>query len=88
MGRPLERLLVGIQSIGADGARKAVDRQSHDEMGEVITAFDNMIERETINETKLEAARDELELRVEERTAEVARASLLSKASDAVPGLL
>ncbi len=75
VGRPLERLLAGIQSIEAGGARKAVDWQSHDEMGEVITAFNNMIERETINETKLEAARDELELRVEERTTELARAS-------------
>lgn len=75
VGIPLERLLAAIQSIESGSAREPVQWQSRDEMGDLIGAFNKMLTREEKNEADLEAARDELEERVAERTAEVAKTS-------------
>ncbi len=75
VGRPLERLLTSIQAIEDGGARKAVDWDTRDEMGVVIKAFNKMLAREAENEKNLQDARDALEERVDQRTAELARTS-------------
>ncbi|MGI9316242.1 MAG: PAS-domain containing protein, partial [bacterium] len=73
IGVPLERLLDSIKS-SKGGETKAVDWQSHDEMGAVVSAFNDMQRRQETDEKELRSARDHLEQRVEERTQELATA--------------
>ncbi|MEO0486701.1 MAG: response regulator [Pseudomonadota bacterium] len=75
VGRPLERLLVGIQASETDGPREPVDWQTRDELGEVIAAFNRMTAERDEHERGLEAARADLEVRVQERTRDLAKAS-------------
>lgn len=75
VGRPLERLLSGIQASEAGGIRQPVDWQSRDELGEVIAAFNRMTAEQDKHEQRLEAARSDLEVRVDERTKDLAKAS-------------
>ena len=69
IGIPLRRLLNSIQATESGGRRSRVDWPSRDEMGEVVSAFNQMQERQEIYETELHDARDNLEQRVAERTA-------------------
>ena len=82
VGRPLARLLSAIQAIDAGGDRKPVDWSSRDEMGDVISAFNKMLAQQELHETKLEAARLELEDRVEQRTAELKLAREAAEAAN------
>jgi signal transduction histidine kinase len=72
IGRPLERLLASIEQAKRTGIREVVDWRSEDEVGTVITAFNEMQLRQDAYEAELHSARDELEQRVEKRTAELA----------------
>ncbi len=74
MGRPLALLLDSINRAQASGPRKPVEWESDDEIGRVVTAFNDMQERQNAYETRLRASRDDLELRVKERTSELAKA--------------
>ncbi len=74
IGRPLGLLLESINRSQANGPRKPVAWSSDDEIGRVVAAFNELQERQTAYEQKLRAANDELERRVEERTAELAGA--------------
>ncbi len=74
IGIPLERLLGSINRSRDGGERQAVDWRSNDEIGAVVSAFNEMQERQLAYERELEEARDTLELRVEERTRELDRA--------------
>jgi len=75
IGIPLERLLRSINLSHEKGERVPVDWSSRDEIGEVVSAFNEMQARQQAYETELRDARDELELRVEERTQELAAKS-------------
>jgi len=74
IGLPLERLLDSINRWRRTGERIPVEWGSRDEMGAVISAFNEMQFRQASDEAELRRARDELEQRVEERTVELAHA--------------
>jgi class 3 adenylate cyclase/uncharacterized membrane protein affecting hemolysin expression len=75
IGVPLERLLESITRSRQKGERVPVDWTSRDEIGEVVSAFNEMQARQGADEVELRKARDDLELRVEERTKELASKS-------------
>ncbi|UWQ32196.1 response regulator [Leisingera sp. M527] len=79
IGIPLERLLSSINSARGGGERVPVDWISRDEIGVVVAAFNEMQKRQQADEAALRKARDELEQRVEERTRELAEATLAAK---------
>ncbi len=74
IGIPLERLLTSINRSRHGDERQSVDWQSNDEIGAVVSAFNEMQERQETYEQELKDARDSLERRVEERTQELDRA--------------
>jgi sigma-B regulation protein RsbU (phosphoserine phosphatase) len=71
IGIPLQRLLRSINQSRHAHDRQPVDWRSNDEIGEVVSAFNEMQEQQATYERELEEARDNLERRVEERTAEL-----------------
>jgi signal transduction histidine kinase/DNA-binding response OmpR family regulator/uncharacterized membrane protein affecting hemolysin expression len=79
IGIPLERLLKSINSARGGGERVPVDWASRDEIGTVVAAFNEMQEQQQADEAALRKARDELELRVAERTSELAEATVAAK---------
>jgi signal transduction histidine kinase/DNA-binding response OmpR family regulator/uncharacterized membrane protein affecting hemolysin expression len=74
IGRPLALLLDSIQQAHDTGERKPVQWSSEDEIGRVVSAFNEMQERQRAYEIQLRTSNDELEARVAERTAELAGA--------------
>ena len=82
IGIPLERLLSSINQSRQGGAREPVNWHSQDEIGVVVTAFNEMQERQQAYEAELHRARDDLELRVEERTKELALAGEQAKRAE------
>jgi signal transduction histidine kinase len=82
IGIPLQRLLDSIDRTESGGVRHAVEWHSHDEIGAVVKAFNQMQARQQRYESALRAARDELERRVAERTAELARARDAAEAAN------
>jgi adenylate cyclase len=75
IGIPLERLLESITRAGS-GERLTVDWKSRDEIGTVVAAFNDMQIQQEADGAALRKARDELEQRVEERTRELAEATI------------
>jgi class 3 adenylate cyclase/HAMP domain-containing protein len=75
IGIPLERLLKSINQSRQHGERIPVDWTSRDEIGEVVSAFNEMQVQQNTNEADLRRARDTLEERVTERTAELLAAT-------------
>jgi adenylate cyclase len=75
IGIPLARLLDSINLAQSRNIRERVEWRSNDEVGKVIAAFNEMQARQGAYETELRLARDQLEQRVEERTAELASAT-------------
>ena len=75
IGTPLERLLASINQAQTGNVREPVSWHSSDEVGTVIAAFNDMQARQEAYEEELRRARDTLEQRVEDRTAELAAAS-------------
>ena len=74
IGIPLERLLASIKRAQQGNIRQRVVWESEDEMGAVVSAFNEMQVQQEAYEADLRNARDTLEQRVEERTAELAAA--------------
>jgi class 3 adenylate cyclase/uncharacterized membrane protein affecting hemolysin expression len=72
IGIPLERLLKSIDSARQKGKRIPVDWSSRDEIGTVISSFNEMLVRQEAYEAELREARTDLENRVEIRTKELA----------------
>ncbi len=70
IGVPLERLLGSINHFHTSGERRLVDWRSRDEIGQVVSAFNEMQLRQSSYENELREARDHLERRVDERTRE------------------
>ncbi len=74
IGRPLGLMMESINQQRTDAPRKMVEWASDDEIGRVVAAFNEMQERQTAYEHQLRSANDDLERRVEERTAELVSA--------------
>jgi signal transduction histidine kinase len=74
IGRPLERLLLSINAREAGGVSQPVAWNSEDELGQVISAYNEMQSNQSVYESDLRKARDTLEKRVKERTAELTAA--------------
>jgi len=74
LGSPLEKLLSSINKAKSGGGRELVEWKSGDELGQVITAFNEMQAEQEVYEQELRTARDTLEDRVTERTTELALA--------------
>ncbi len=83
IGIPLERLLESINRSRLREERTPVDWTSRDEIGEVVSAFNEMQARQQAYETELHKARDDLERRVEERTKALALATDQAKQAEA-----
>ena len=75
IGIPLVKLLDSINKVRSGAGRERVDWRSGDEMGQVISAFNEMQLKQESYERELRGARDDLELRVEERTKDLAQKS-------------
>jgi class 3 adenylate cyclase len=75
VARPLGRLLTSINKSKSGQEREHVDWHSTDELGQVISAFNDMQDQQAAYERELREARDTLEKRVEERTAELLSAT-------------
>ncbi|MCZ6668780.1 MAG: response regulator [Gammaproteobacteria bacterium] len=68
VGTPLRLLSDSIRLAQEQGIRQSVEWKSVDEMGDVVSAYNEMQRRQEADAQKLIAARDNLERRVEERT--------------------
>jgi class 3 adenylate cyclase/PAS domain-containing protein len=75
IGQPLERLLLSINKAKAGAGRERVVWHSSDELGQVISAFNDMQVQQEAYEEELRKARDTLEGRVRERTKELLTAT-------------
>ncbi len=75
IGLPLERLLQSINKAKAGARRERVGWHSSDELGQVISAFNDMQVQQEAYEEELRKARDTLEGRVQERTKELLAAT-------------
>jgi signal transduction histidine kinase/DNA-binding response OmpR family regulator len=82
IGIPLERLLASINRSREGGERTPVDWSSRDEIGDVVSAFNEMQDRQQAYEAELREARDKLEQRVEERTKALALATEQAKKAE------
>ena len=71
VGRPLTLLKASIEKIRRDGVRERVDWVASDELGQVVSAYNEMQSVQEDTEDALRRARDNLELRVKERTKEL-----------------
>ena len=78
IGQPLGLLLNSINEAQHSGKRQQVDWQSHDEIGRVVSAFNELQTQQDAFEKRLRASHDELEQRVEERTADLVRAEAVA----------
>ena len=75
IGRPLSGLLSSINKAKSGEGRERVEWASGDELGQVISAFNDMQEQQEAYERELREGRDTLEKRVDERTAELLAAT-------------
>ncbi len=71
VGRPLTLLQASIEKNRRDGVRERVDWVASDELGQVVSAYNEMQSVQEDTEDALRRARDNLELRVKERTKEL-----------------
>ena len=73
--RPLHQLTEAATAFAAGKTGLTMPRTREDEIGELARAFDNMVQKRQRAEEALREARDELEVRVAVRTAELAKSS-------------
>ncbi len=75
IANPLDRLLSSINAAKSGAGRPRVEWNSSDELGQVISAFNDMQVQQEAYEQELRKSRDTLERRVEERTSELLSAT-------------
>ena len=71
VGRPLRHLQQAMRRTTAEGLREKVDWRSNDELGEVVSVYNEMQEAQAAAEAEVARYRDHLEALVAERTAEL-----------------
>lgn len=81
IARPLSQLLVAFRKPGIDDIR-TITWESRDEMGELSAAFNEMICRLDLYKERLRDEQSDLEVRVEERTRELADAMTRAEAAN------
>ncbi len=74
IGRPLSRLLDSINQSRSGAQPTPVEWRSDDEIGIVVAAFNELQAQQTAYQQELRTVNDNLERRVEERTADLAEA--------------
>lgn len=79
IGQPLGLLMNSINEAQQSGRRQQVDWRSDDEIGRVVSAFNDLQTKQDAYEKQLRASYDELEQRVEERTADLVRAEAVAR---------
>src|SRR5258706_234989 len=84
---PIVRLQRATREVGAGNWNFKLDACGDDEMGRLGTSFNSMAERIEAQAMALQRAHDELELRIKERTAELAQfAAIVESSDDAIMG--
>ncbi len=76
---PLKALSAGAERIGAGNFDYVAETKRDDEVGKLAQAFNTMIERLRERTAALSRAKDELEIKVQERTAELKAASTYNR---------
>ncbi|WP_281926339.1 response regulator [Roseibium album] len=79
IGRPLNLMMESINQKRSGATSRRVEWSSNDEIGRVVAAFNEMQDSQTAYEQQLRSANDELELRVQERTAELVGAEATAR---------
>jgi two-component system, cell cycle sensor histidine kinase and response regulator CckA len=74
--RPLQQLTTVAAGFAAGRTNLPMPRPRSDEVGELSAAFNNMVEKRQRAEDELRRLHDELEVRVEDRVAELARTNV------------
>ena len=73
IARPLRQLTDVATGVASGRTDSPMPRPGNDEIGELVKAFDNMVQKRQRAEDDLRGLRDQLELRVTERTGELAK---------------
>lgn len=71
---PLNALLAGIHHADAEEKEHSIDWRSDDELGEIVDAFNGMVDRQRIYKATLKETNEKLESRVKKRTKELENA--------------
>jgi len=71
ISNPLSKLRSAIDKMGEGNLDYRIEVKTRDEIGQLALAFNQMTEHRKRNEEELQKARNELEVRVEQRTAEL-----------------
>jgi two-component system, cell cycle sensor histidine kinase and response regulator CckA len=74
--RRLQQLTMAAAGFAAGRTNLPMPRPRRDELGELSAAFNNMVEKRQLAEDELRRLRDELEVRVDDRVAELARTNV------------
>jgi HAMP domain-containing protein len=77
--RPLRQLTTVAAGLATGQKDLPMPRPRRDEVGELTTAFSNMVQKRQQSEDELRRLRDELEVRVDDRVAELAKSNLAAK---------
>jgi len=89
IGNPLNKLQMAIERTKAGGGRERVTWDSHDELGQVVRAYNEMQDKQTAAEAEVEKYRNHLEALVAERTSELESSQQeLSRKSDILQAVL
>jgi len=84
---PIVRLERATREIGSGNWKFKLDAGGDDELGRLAVSFNSMAGRIEAQATALQSAHDELEVRVRERTAELAQmAAIVQSSDDAIMG--
>jgi len=89
IGNPLNQLQTAIERTKSGGGRERVSWESHDELGQVVRAYNEMQDKQTAAEAEVEKYRNHLESLVAERTSELESSQHeLSRKSDILQAVL